>query len=241
MVPFFRSQIIHSSQYAGKALKEAPEEGIMGWEKVKEGEIGRSYQVAMRWLAADTVDEVCKKLPLPSGGNKMLDVGGSHGLYCVEMCRKHKNLKATVLDWPIGIENAKKTLAEETDVADRIDTYEADFHEDEFPEGYDLAFLGQIIHGNSPEQNKNIFRKLAQATTERGTVGIVDQFDNLSGSQFNRSIASLLGWGLFLFANGRSYKVEKVKDWLKEAGFTKSRVKSLRKSPGYTLLVSSKN
>ncbi len=170
----------------------------------------------------------------------MLDIGGSHGLYCVEMCRKYPELQATVLDWPVGIENAKETLQQKTDVANRIDTLEADFFEDEFPEGYDYAFFGNIIHGNRPEQNRELFNRLDRKLTDKGTIGILDQFDNVSGSQFTRATASLIGWNLFLFSNGRAYKVNDVKNWLKEAGFSNSKVKPLKKSPGFTLLIANK-
>ncbi|MDX1640504.1 MAG: hypothetical protein R3220_02315, partial [Balneolaceae bacterium] len=98
MVPFIKEQNILNVQRVKRALKEAPEEGVVGWETVKEGEIGRSYQVTMRWLASSTVDEVTKKVKLAKGSEKMLDIGGSHGLYSVEMCRKYPNLEATVLD-----------------------------------------------------------------------------------------------------------------------------------------------
>lgn len=170
----------------------------------------------------------------------MIDVGGSHGLYCVAMCRKYPDLRATVLDWPIGIESANETLRQETDVADRIDTVAADFNNDDLPAGHDFAFLGNIIHGNSPEQNRRLFDKLAHATTDRGMIGIVDQFSNLSGSRFTRSVASLAGWGLFLFANGRAYAIDEVKSWLNEAGFAQTDVRPLKKTPGFTLFTAQK-
>ncbi len=237
IVPFIKEQSILNLQNVDRALKEAPEEGVIGWDSVKGGEIGRSYQVTMRWLASSTVEEVTKKIKLPKSSKKMLDIGGSHGLYSVHMCRKYPDLEATILDWPIGIENANETLEQETDVADRIDTLEADFFEDEFPAGYDYAFFGNIIHGNSPEQNQELFNRLDKKLTDKGTIGILDQFDNVSGSQFTHSVAALIGWNLFLFSNGRAYEVDEVKNWLKEAGFPNAEVKSLRKSPGFTLLI----
>lgn len=240
IIPFFRDQLLLSLQNVGRALREAPEEGIIGWERVKGGELGRSYQIAMRWLASSTVAEVTKKVNLPDGIMKMIDVGGSHGLYCVEMCRKHPALQATVLDWPIGIENTKETLQLETDVSNRIDTIEADYNQDEITYGYDYAFLGNIVHGNSPEQNQKLFKKLAEATSDNGTIGILDQFGNISGSRFTKSVASLVGWGLFLFANGRAYAIEEVIQWLNEAGFQKTKIKPLKKTPGFTLLIASK-
>lgn len=237
---FVGPSICLSIEHVEHALREAPEEGVIGWDRVKEGELARTYQVTMRWLASSTVKEVVKKIKLPNGSKKMLDIGGSHGLYCVEMCRKYPQLQATVMDWPVGIENAEQTLQQETNVADRIDTLEADFFEEEFSEDYDFAFFGNIIHGNAPEQNQELFNRLGQSLTEKGTVGILDQFDNISGSRFNRSVASLIGWNLFLFSNGRAYEVDEVLGWLRDAGFPKSQVKPLKKSPGFTLLVASK-
>jgi hypothetical protein len=42
---------------------------------------------------------------------------------------------------------------------------------------------------------------------------------------------------LFLFSNGRAYEVDEVLGWLNDAGFPNSKVKPLKKSPGFTLLV----
>ena len=240
MIPFFKSQSEVNVLKTKEALQDAPEEGVFGWEKVKSGDVARSYQVTMRWLAGTTLDEVTKKMKMPKGGTKFLDIGGSHGLYCVEMCRKNPNVEATVFDWPIGIENARETLKQESDVSDRINTVEGDFHEDDFPGQYDLAFFGNIIHGNNPEENKKLLKKTAEATTDIGTIGILDQFDNISGSRFTRSVAALIGWNLFMFANGRAYEIDDVKRWLVDAGFPKITVKPLKKSPGFTLVVASK-
>jgi hypothetical protein len=36
----------------------------VGWELVRPGEVGRSYQASMRWLASLTVDEVVDAVAL---------------------------------------------------------------------------------------------------------------------------------------------------------------------------------
>lgn len=169
----------------------------------------------------------------------MLDVGGSHGLYTVAFCEKYPGLKGTVLDWEIGLEEARKTLEENPGMSDRIDLVERDFEKEELPNGYDFAFLGNIIHGVSPEGNQELFQKLSRATTSRGMVAIVDQFAGIKGSKFARAVAGLAGLNLFLFAGGRAYEFEKVKGWLADAGFTKTELKKL-KQPGFSLLVSQK-
>lgn len=239
MAPYFKHFTEVAIPKVGEGIQQAPENGIYGWEHVQSGEIGRSYQTTMRWLASSMVDQVVKQISLPDEARKMLDIGGSHGLYTVAFCKKYPNLKGSILDWEIGLKEAKKTLRDNPDVADRIDLIERDFEQEELPPGYDFAFLGNIIHGISPEGNRELFGKLARATTDRGIIGIQDQFAGIKGSKFSRAVAGLAGFNLFMFSGGRAYEFEDLKDWLSEAGFTKHNLHNL-KQPGMSLAVSKK-
>ncbi|HVK40422.1 MAG TPA: methyltransferase dimerization domain-containing protein [Candidatus Kapabacteria bacterium] len=87
MVPFFRA-VNAKLNDATDAVRTDPPGGIMGWTMVSTGRIGESYQAAMRWLGSSMVKEVASRTRLPNAPLRMLDVGGSHGLYCVEFCRK---------------------------------------------------------------------------------------------------------------------------------------------------------
>lgn len=239
MAPFFKSQALIHMAEAGRGLRDAPEGGVFGWDRVKDGEVGRGYQAAMRWLASGIVDAVVKKIRLPEDDARMIDLGGSHGLYTVAFCRKYPRLKGTVLDWAIGLEEAEKTLRANPDVADRIDLVERDLEKEELPGGYDFAFLGNIVHGISPEGNRTLFAKLGPATTDRGMVGILDQFAGAKGSKYGKAIAGLIGLNLFLFAGGRAYPVEEVKSWLSDSGFQTASYRNLPQ-PGFSILTASK-
>lgn len=240
MVPFFvKGQMLNYAD-AARGVREAPQGGIIGWDMVKSGDVGRSYQVTMRWLASGTLDEVVQKVKLPAGARRMLDVGGSHGLYTVAFCRKYPGLQGSVLDWRVGLENAEETLKAQPEMAERVDLIERDFEKEELPDGYDFAFLGNIIHGISPEGNRQLFAKLARATTDIGTIAIVDQFAGLRGSPFAKGVAALAGFNLFLFSGGRTYPFEDVKHWLNAVGFAHVTLKPLRKTPGFSLLVARK-
>jgi hypothetical protein len=208
---------------------------------VKSGEVGRSYQAAMRWLGSSMVSEVVSSVQMPASPAKMLDIGGSHGLYCVEFCRKYPELKATVLDWAIGLQNAAQTRAQEKDVAARIDLLEGDFEKDPLPNGnYDFVFLGNIIHGLTEEANQLLFSKVAQATAGGATIAILDQYSDVRGSAFVKGVASLIGWNLFLFAGGRAYAFDLIKGWLEKNGFHSVRLTHLKRSPGFSLITALK-
>lgn len=238
MAPFFRAQAeLHLE--ATRGVREAPEDGVFGWEPVRSGEVGRGYQAAMRWLGSLTVDEVAGKVNLSPPPRRMLDVGGAHGLYTVAFCEKHPDLEGTVLDWEIGLASARRTLEEHPETADRIELLERDFEREELPGGYDLAFLGNIVHGLSPEGNRELFDKLADATTGRGVLALVDQLAGVSGSRFARTMAALMGFNLFLFSGGRSYEYERLRGWLADAGFPSCERKDLRQ-PGFSLVVARK-
>jgi hypothetical protein len=241
MVSFFRA-VNEKLNNATEAVKTNPPGGIMGWDMVKSGEVGKSYQAAMRWLGSSTVKEVVSRIKMPGSPVKMLDIGGSHGLYCVEFCRKYPALKATVLDWPIGLENAKITLAREKDVAQRINLFEADFEKENLPaEKYDFVFLGNIIHGLDGEANQVLFKKIADATANNATIAILDQYSNVKGSPFVKGVSSLIGWNLFLFAGGRAYDFDLVKKWLENYGFRSVTLTHLKRSPGFSLITALKN
>ena len=239
MVPFFRA-INNKLNEATVAVRTDPPGGIMGWDMVKSGEVGTSYQRSMRWLASTMVDEVVSLTKMSGSPRKMLDIGGSHALYCVEFCRKYPTLSATDVDWRIGLENAQMTLAQEKDVAQRIDLYEADFEKDDLPTGYDFVFLGNIIHGLSEEANQVLFKKISNAAMDDATIAILDQYSNVRGSPFVKGVASLIGWNLFLFAGGRSYDFDVVKTWLESCGFSSVTLTHLKRSPGFSLITAHK-
>ncbi len=240
MVPFFRA-VNEKLNNATVGVRTNPSGGIMGWDMVKSGEVGKSYQVAMRFLGSSTVDEVVSNTKMSDSPKRMLDIGGSHGLYCVKFCRKYPNLRATNLDWAIGLENAKITLAQEKDVAQRIDLYEGDFEKDNLPTGgYDLVFLGNIIHGLNEEANQVLFKKIADVTTSNATIAILDQYSNVKGSPFVKGVASLIGWNLFLFSGGRAYDLDVIKKWLETIGFYSVTLTHLRRAPGFSLITAHK-
>src|SRR5207237_8447575 len=71
------------------------------------------YHRGMRALAGAAGREVARRVPVPRGARKMADLGGSHGHFAAEICRRHPGLFAEVFDLPEAIQAAAPLLAAE--------------------------------------------------------------------------------------------------------------------------------
>ena len=69
------------------------------------------YQEGMRDLSVNVAKELAGKLKLPVHASKMLDIGGSHGLYSIELCKKYPSLTSTILELPGAIDRASAIAA----------------------------------------------------------------------------------------------------------------------------------
>lgn len=238
MAPFYQAQI-DILRESGDLLRTPPEPGA-GFRRLEaDPDAVRAFHVTMRWLASLSVDEVARRLPLPDGARRLLDVGGGHGLYTVRLCERHAELRATILDRESGLESARRTLADHPGVADRIELLEGDLETDVFPEGQDVVFLGNIVHGLSPEANRDLFARIAGATNPGGEIAIVDQVAGAHGSDMSRAVAGLIGFNLYAATGGRAYPLADLAGWLAGAGYGEVRRKRLR-APGISLLLARK-
>jgi hypothetical protein len=70
--------------------------------------------------------------------------------------------------------NPKDTCEFPAGVRDRVDLVPGDFYEDDLPAGADLAFISAIVHQNSREQNRELFRKVHAALVPGGRILIRD-------------------------------------------------------------------
>lgn len=122
---------------------------------------------------------------------------------------------------------AHRTLDERPNLAARIELVERDFEREVLPKGYDFVFLGSIIHGPTPADNRTNFENIAAGTTDRGTVAILEQVAdppssgrlpfNPLDSSFVDAMTALTGFNLFLFSGGRSHVFGDVVTWLSES------------------------
>jgi SAM-dependent methyltransferase len=186
------------------------------------------YQQAMLETALPAAKWVASQMPIKEGAERMLDIGGAHGLYGAMICREHPPLRSEVLELPEAVEHARR-LADRSGIADVVSHRAGDALTEELGHRtLDAVFLGNLLHHFTAEQNQELLARVHTALKEGGTVAIWD---------FNRpdsdSPPDLIKDGFALFfrisSAGDCYAVEQFRKWLEEAGFT-----NLKTSPAPT-------
>jgi len=174
-----------------------------------------SFLMGMFNLAMNLAPVLIPKINL-SNRHHLLDLGGGPGTYAIHFCLNNPQLKATVYDLPTTRPFAEKTIAK-FNLQDRIDFKNANYIEEDIEGVFDVAWLSQILHGESFEDARKIVRK-AVSTLEPGGLIIIHEFilnNTMDGPLFPAlfSLNMLLGT-----TGGQAYSEEQLITMLSDAG-----------------------
>jgi|CZKI01.1.fsa_nt_gi hypothetical protein len=170
----------------------------------------------MHDLAARTAPRLVRGIqPLPF--RHLLDVGGASGTWTIAFLEANPSGTATIFDLPHVIPMARKRLRK-LGLSGRVRAVAGDFYRDELPRGADLAWVSAIVHQNSREQNRRLFRKVFRALEPGGRIAIRDvvmeesRTAPVSGALF--AVNMLVGT-----PGGGTFTFRELKEDLRRAGF----------------------
>lgn len=197
------------------------------------------FTLAMQDIARINVKEVTRAIPPTEGKCKLLDLGGSHGLYSVYQCLRNPSLQAEVLDHaavrPYLQQNIRQYHME-----DQLSLREGDFMRTDWGKGYEMILAFNIIHGMKAADNAELFAKAVESLNTGGLFIIFDQIRDMKGrSQLSRAIPSYMGLNLYIQTGGGTYGAGELAGMLKTAGFSSIRLKKLH-IPGTALVLAKK-
>lgn len=177
------------------------------------------YQRAMRAVASVSAGEVARRTPAPPRPRTLLDIGGSHGYYSVALCRRHPELRATILELPDAIPHAAAILAREG-MGDRVVHRAGNALTDDLgSEQYDLVFLSHLVHLFDAETNKALMERVARATRPGGYVVIQEIVPPDVVGEGGQS-AAILDLNFSLGHGGSAWTFQQMAAWMRAAGLT---------------------
>lgn len=194
----------------------------------------RLYHRGMRSLAGVSGREVARRVPISRGARRMLDLGGSHGHFAAEICRRHPALAAEVMDLPEAIEAAAPLLTAEG-LGERLVHRPGDAATTDFGvERYDLVLMSNLAHHFDAEQNRELARRVALALKPGGAFVIQEPARTERPGQAGQ-IPALLGLYFAMQSRPgvRTWTVPEMAEWQRSAGLKVRRARSLRTAPGW--------
>lgn len=194
------------------------------------------YQKAMAAAASATSKEAARKIPVPANANKMLDIGGAHGLYSVALCKKNAGLYSTILDLPAAVEKAKPIL-EKYKMGERVKHLAGNVITDELGnEEYDVILMASVSHHLTREENMLVAEKAFKALKPGGFFTIMEVL-RTDTIKYNGDMLSALGDFFFaLSSTSGIWSLGEVKQWQKKAGFIFYRKNTFLTIPGYAAI-----
>lgn len=193
------------------------------------------FNAAMADLARAAADPVAAALPLDGAGS-VIDLGGSHGLYAIALCRRHPALRATVFDLPVALERARENVAA-AGVADRVTLAPGDMLGDEIAGPYDAALMFQLVHYFDDDRLLTLLRKVRAALRPGGFAAILDQLTVSPPSPAARAFLRALDLQYRVSLGGRLRTFDEVRRLSRDAGFAGVERKRLLKVPGNDLVI----
>lgn len=220
------------------AIKEGePSQSIYEWfdERAERWEVA---QAGFRATASLLLDDVTDSISVPEGSRQLIDIGGGHGLYSMELCRRHSNLGATIFDLPGAVEAVNDEIPSE--LANRVTTRAGDYRTDDLGDGYDLALLFNVIHAHGPDENIALFERIADSLGPDGRVIVLDQWEDTGRTPVSRALLRFVALTYLTTLGANVYAEEEVTAWLREAGFVDVNRRSVGPLSGLALIEATK-
>jgi len=199
------------------------------------------YQHGMRDLARLSAPEVARRVPLPEGATRLLDLGGAHGLYSAALCARHGALEATVIDLPEAVA-ASAPLLRDTPGASRVRFMAEDVVTADLGVGAaDGVLMANVAHHLSADENRDLAHRVARALRPGGTFAVLEWVRSEKGERTPRTgFGPLLGLYFALTSRSGTWTAAEVAQWQREAGLEVAKARWLRTLPGTALLVARK-
>ena len=170
------------------------------------------YQEGMRDLSINVAKEVAPKIPVPKGATAMLDIGGSHGLFSIELCKRHSSLFSTIMELPGAIE-AASAIAKRYDTTSRVSYAAGNALTDDLgKENYDLIMINNVVHHFTSEQNFGLAKKIA-AALKPGGIYAIGEFIRQSKPGEGGVVPSTTGLYFALTSSSGTWSIDEMKAW----------------------------
>ncbi|MDR3183373.1 MAG: methyltransferase domain-containing protein [Planctomycetaceae bacterium] len=149
---------------------------------------------------------------------KLLDIGGASGTYTQAFLNALPKSAVTIFDLPVGIAAARKRFTA-SEYEQRVQFAEGDILKNDFPTGFDFAWISAIIHQFDSAECRILYQKTYQALNPGGKVAVRDFIMHSDRTQ--PKAGAFFGVDMLVETpHGQVYTFDEVRSGLESAGFS---------------------
>lgn len=171
---------------------------------------------------------VVDRIPLENV-RRLADLGGGPGHYLAEFLRRSPTLEGYLVDFPATLDIARRVQSGNPDWH-RAHLVAWNIYEDDPPRALpllDVAFLSQVVHSASPDENRALFRRLFPCVSPGGRLIVHERV--VDPDRTTPAEAAVFAVNMFAMTErGRTYTEAEIVGWAQDAGF--ERLDSVRLS-----------
>ena len=176
----------------------------------------RTFVMSMHHRAMGIGQAVIPQLDL-STCKTVFDAGGGPGTYSVLIAKSSPEIHCTVMDLSEVVKIADELIAQQ-DMKDRVSTIPGSYRTDDFPQGNDMVNFFGVLHQESPDSIRALFKKAYESLNPGGIINVMDMMTD--GTHTQPKFSALFAVNMALTTeNGWVFSDAEVEAWLTEAGF----------------------
>ncbi|HEU4685688.1 MAG TPA: methyltransferase [Nitrospira sp.] len=186
---------------------------------------------AMTGLSAASARIIAKKFPWKRY-KTFVDVGCAQGGVAVEIALAHKHLRGGGMDLPV-VQPIFEAYAKSRGVHQRMQFHPGNFFKDPLPSA-DVLIMGHILHDWNLEEKMLLLEKAYEALPAKGALIVHESL--IDDGRKTNAFGLLMSLNMLIETpGGFDYSGADCRRWMKDAGFTRTKVERLAGPDGMVI------
>ena len=208
---------------SGQRQSENKEEGDLFAALYADPQRLRGFLAAMSGVSAGAAHAIAEKFPWRDY-KTFVDVGAAQGMVPVTIARTHPHLSGGGFDLP-AVGPIFEEFVASNGLSERLRFYAGDFFADPLPKA-DVIIMGHILHDWDLAQKRALLKKAHEALNDGGALIVYEAL--IDDERRENAFGLLMSLNMLIeTAGGFDYSGADCRGWMKEAGFSRTRVEHL--------------
>ena len=204
------------------------------WHQRSDDDLWQAYVQGLFQVSRGEHDANAALVPVDHP-RRLLDIGGAHGAFAMAMCRRHPELRATVLDLPASVAVGRTIVATEG-FEDRVDFQEGDALEVDAGSDFDVVSAFNVLHHFPPDRCLELLCRVWAALRPGGCL-VVGETERPKPEAPIHQMGALSGLLFYAMSGARTYSRDELSRLAEAAGFGTVRFHRNERSPWRVVMV----